>query len=155
MKDGFMKCAGYNMTIGSRDFLEGEYQKTVIVVCGKSGIGKTSLCGMLRTENVDYISLDYACVDTECNTKEVFECVKRIEETYGELVTYHLDGLCRDINEYCSNEWAKFVFDKYVLNNESLNILMDGYAFSMPKIYDAFVELCLQNNYRVWKVERA
>lgn len=142
------------MTIGSKHFLEGEYQKTIIVVCGESGIGKTSLCGMLRTENVDYISMDYVCVDTECNIKEIFDSFQRIEKDYGEEVTYHLDVLCQEINECCSDEWAKFVFDKYVLNNESLNIMMDGYALSMPNIYNAFVALCLQNNYRVWKVSR-
>lgn len=154
MKDSFMKCSKYNMTIGSKHFLEGEYQKTIILVCGKSGVGKTSLCGILHTENVDYISMDYVCVDAGCNIEKVFDFFKEIGKIYKESVTYHLDILCQKINEHCGSEWAKFVFDKYVLNNESLNIMMDGYALSMPNIYNAFVALCLQNNYRVWKVDR-
>ncbi len=139
----------FNMTPGYRP-LHGEYKKTIIIVTGESGIGKSTICNELLSDNLNYISVDVSCIQTDHNIKEILDFVK----LHGNQSLYKLHILSPIISDKCSIEFVDYFFEKYIINNENLNIILDGYIFKFKNILDYFIEKCKLHDFRVWKLVR-
>ena len=147
MTDISMNSKKFNMGPGNRE-LVGEYKKTIIVVVGKSRIGKSTLCSLLLNDTINYISLDGCCKQEGHNIKVITDYVEKHKENpdWGQL------GLI--INDTCRYEFMSYFFEKYIVENENKNILLDGFLLSLVPMFDCFMERCKVHNFRVWRISR-
>lgn len=137
------------MTPGKRK-LTTEYEKTIIIVNGKSEIGKSTLCDLLLNDDINYISIDVASIRTDHNIKEIIEFVDK----YKELSVMRIHWLTPIISKTCYKEFIDYFFEKYIVKNENLNILIDGILFTHDHIYEYFLEKCKSSEFRVWEIKR-
>jgi adenylate kinase family enzyme len=144
MTDGSMSYTKFNMGPGSRP-LQGEYKKTIIVVVGKSNVGKSTLCEALMNQSINYISMDEVYMRSEYGKREV-----AVRE--GHFID--IGEECIKINEFFREQFMDYFFEEYIVNNENLNILLDGFVFTLRSMYDSFLRRCRINEYRVWRIER-
>lgn len=134
----------FNMYPGMRP-LQGEYKKTIMIVTGKALEGKSTLCSFLLNDNTNYISVDAACECAGHNIKEMLDFVEELRI-----------GINKNpiLSDKCCSEFMDYFFDKYVKNNENLNILIDGYLFTLENVLACFLEKCKFFGYRVWTMVR-
>jgi predicted ABC-type ATPase len=144
MTDISINSKKFDMSPGMR-VLVGEYVKTIIIVIGKSGIGKSTICDKLLNDGINYISVDDVCIYSDHNIKEIKDFVEILrvgEDTDPKM------------SEQCCVEFMNYFFENYIRGNENLNILVDGYLLMLGNIYNSFLEKCKSSGYRVWKMER-
>jgi dephospho-CoA kinase len=92
--------------------LVGEYVKTVIIVIGKAGIGKSTICDKLLNDNLNYISVDDVCIYADHGIKEILDFV--------EILRIGKDTDPK-VSEQCCVEFMNYFFEKYIRGNENLN----------------------------------
>jgi len=149
MTDTSMSSKKFNMSPGKRE-LVGEYRKTIIVVTGESLIGKSTICDLLLNDDINYISLDECCKQTDHNIGFILDYL----EDHKRDCPINLGLMGIRINEVCYAEFIDYFFDKYIVNNENLNIILDGFLFILRNTYGYFLEKCESFSYRVWRMER-
>jgi hypothetical protein len=149
MTDIFTDCKKFNMSPGTRP-LVGEYKKTVIIVRGVSGIGKSTLCELLINDRINFISVDEASIRADRGMKVVDDYLLK----YGENARYHLGELYETIEKECCAPFTNYLFKQYILENENKNILVEGYLFRFHSVLSCFTELCRKHGYRIWLMER-
>jgi hypothetical protein len=50
--------------------------------------------------------------------------------------------------------FVDFFFEKYILENDFENILLEGHLMSLDNIRERFLARCKENKIRVWVMER-
>lgn len=149
MIDTFMLSKKFNMIPGKRKLVD-KCKKTIIVVTGDSLIGKSTICDLLLNDSINYISLDECCKQTDHDIEFIINYLKEHRE--DSPINLGLMGM--KINEICYKEFIDYFFDKYIVNNENLNIILDGFLFTQKNVYGYFLEKCESFGYRVWRMER-
>jgi len=132
---------------GPRELM-GNYKKTIIVITGDSEIGKSSLSELLLKDSIYYLSMDIACQEP---THDIKVLVDYIEENKDYLDAGVL-GIF--INENCYQEFVDHFFQRFIVDNENLNIMLDGYFFILEPSYSYFLKKCELYDYRVWDIRR-
>jgi SAM-dependent methyltransferase len=134
----------YGMRPGMRPLI-GEYKKTIIIITGLATIGKSTLCNEMIGDRLDYISSDIACLAIEHEVKEI-----------GEFMDLLREGVCMNpkLSDTCCKVFVDYFFVKYIKRNQSPNILVDGFIFTLENVYNLFLAKCKEYGYRVWKTER-
>jgi len=128
--------------------LEGEYKKTVLLLYGLSNIGKSTLADLLLNDNFNYISIDRACIEAS------IEPIKSFVEEGGIPLRYDLGRLFKFMNDVCVNEFMDYFFTKYLVENENLNIFIEGFVFMLERSRNIFMQKCINAGYRVWTIRR-
>jgi len=131
--------------------LVGDYKKTVIVLTGPSNIGKSTITELLLNDKFDYISIDAACIKAEM--PEIVNYLKEVKEG-GVNINYDLGLLFNFVWRECPNTFIKYFFTKYIKDNDSLNIFVEGYVFMITELYQLFIDECKENDYRIWNIRR-
>jgi len=149
MSDTSINYKKFDFVPGMRP-LVGEYQKTIIAVVGTGSAGKSTICNVLWNKGVNYISTDGICISTAHGIQPVRDFLAM----YGDSSFRHLDVIAKIISEECCEEYVDYFFTKYIVENENMNILLEGYLFTFKNVYDLFIEKCEAKGYRVWKMER-
>jgi broad-specificity NMP kinase len=130
--------------------LETEYEKTVILVNGNGGSGKSTLCSFLSNDKLEYISVDVAMIKIADDIKEMATMV----DNYGSQAIFNIHILSAVVDRYCKEKFVELFFEKYVLKNENKNILLDGFIFSYCEIKELFLKKCHEHNIRVWSLKK-
>ena len=128
--------------------LVGEYKKTIIVLTGPSNIGKSTIADLLLNDNLDYISIDSACIRAEL--PQIQEFVK----SAGKGLNFNLGLLFNFIMTNCPNQFIDYFFNKYIRDNKNSNIFVEGYVFMMTELYQLFIAKCKLLDYRIWNIRR-
>ena len=69
---------------------------------------------------------------------------------YGqEEIGLHIDILCQEYGANFCVGFVDYLFEKYILKNNSENILIDGYALFVPDLYEEFIKRCKEHAFRV------
>jgi SAM-dependent methyltransferase len=124
--------------------LEGNYEKTVIIVTGASRIGKSTLCSELLKEGIDYISADEVCVYDWHGIQEIYDLMN----------SWKPENTPIGLDEFSGRMFVNYLFNKHIRESKCSNILVDGYLFMMRPVLDYFMEKCRTSGVRVWKTER-
>ena len=128
--------------------IEGDYQKTIIVLTGPSNIGKSTITELLLTDKFDYVSIDFVTLKAELPEIQSFIA------SYGPSIHYDLGKLFGFVRQNCPDRFITCFFNKYVKENNNLNIFIEGYLFMLTSLYKLFLDKCRENNYRVWNIGR-
>jgi GTPase SAR1 family protein len=128
--------------------LVGEYVKTILLLTGPSNIGKSTLTELLLNNNFTYLSIDSICKKAELPIIQEFINLK------GKEIDLNLGLLFKFIREECSESFIDHFFNKYIKENSSLNIFIEGYLFMLADIYQLFIIKCKEYNYRLWNIRR-
>jgi len=154
MKDGSMNSKKFDMgslpTIDKRP-LVGEYKKTIIVLRGISSIGKSTISELLLNDKLNYISIDAACI--KADMKEVHEFLVSYKET-GKNINYNIGELFIFIRDNYPEQFIEYFFNKYIKENENLNIFVEGYVFMITELFQLFIDKCKEVDYRIWDIRR-
>lgn len=132
--------------------LEGEYKKTLILVTGPSMSGKSTISEeLIENNNICYLNMDAVCLDKEHGIEPLYEFVNIWDN--GEFV--NLGMVSRLINiSGCCYDFINYFFNKYIVPNPYLNILIDGYMFNLENILCCLLERCEEYNYNVWILKK-
>jgi len=128
--------------------LEGEYKKTVLLLYGLCNTGKSTLTNLMLNDNFNYISVDRACIEAN------FEPIKSYVEQGGTPLRYDLGKLFKFVNDECASEFIDYFFTKYLVENENLNIFIEGFVFMLERPRTLFMQKCKDAGYRVWIIRR-
>ncbi len=150
MKGSFMSLKNCNIdpALYARP-LEGEYKKTILLIRGVGGIGKTTLSTLLFTDKFYYLSVALTMIDVESDILPIVDFV----EEYGDGAIFNIHILSEIIVKQCLDDYIDFLFKKYI-NNEFENIIMDGYLFMFPEAYSLLRNRCNYHEYRLWDIKR-
>jgi adenylate kinase family enzyme len=130
--------------------LEGTYEKTILLIRGAGGSGKSTLANLMLHDEFYYLSMDMAMIDRE----SAIESILQFLNEYGDNAIYNIHILSAIIEEKCFKEFMDFFFQKYIIENDSSNIILDGYIFTFAKVFSLFKEKCRQCGYRLWDIKR-
>ena len=129
--------------------LIGDWEKTIILVIGQANIGKSQLSQLfLLNDSIYYISTDKASKTLEHNIKILANYIINNESYLDAGVLAHF------INDNCCAGFVDYFFMRFVKNNLNLNILIDGYLFSLEPLRSIFIKKCTSSGYRVWEIKR-
>jgi len=130
--------------------LIGKYKKTIVVLTGVSGIGKSTMSELLLSDKFKYISIDAACI-----TADIPEAKKYIEEykASGKNINYSVGKLFHYVREQCPEKFIDYFFN-IIKEDENLNIFIEGYVFIFTEMYQLFISKCKEVDYRIWNVNR-
>jgi len=150
MTDISTSCKKFNMWPGSR-ILNGQYEKTVILVVGSSCAGKSTLCEKLLNDNLCFVCTDSICIRGGHQIKKILDY---LDEHKGDNpINIGLMGIAiSKMEEY--KPFVDFFFEKYILENDFENILLEGHLMSLDNIRERFLARCKENKIRVWVMER-
>lgn len=140
----------FNMFNGKRP---GPYSKTIIIVWGKSGDGKSSLCDELTNEKIDYISFDECLTDTDHEIEKLKNFVETCDGNRKRPILRVVE-ISQFISDHCDEEFIEFMFNKYIVENECKTILLDQYSLKHDNLYERFMRKCRIFNYRVWEINK-
>jgi len=150
MTDISTSCAKFNMWPGSRPLVV-PYEKTVIVVAADSLKGKSTLCEKLLNDDLCFVCTDTVCVRGEYKIKRILDYLE--EHLEPSPINIGLMGIAISEMEECE-EFVDFLFEKYILENKSENILLEGHLMTLNKVREQFLKRCEENKIRVWVMER-
>lgn len=131
--------------------LVGDYKKTIIVLTGVSNIGKSTMSELLLNNKLNYVSIDAACLLADID--EVRNYIKKVEES-GKNINYNAGELFHFVKESCPDKFIEYFFNKYIKENENLNIFVEGYVFIFTEMYQLFIDKCKEADYRIWNINR-
>ena len=131
----------------------GQYSKTVIIVWGKSGDGKSTVCDELLNEKIDYISMDECLTHTDHGIESLKTYVEACDKPRNRPILRVVE-ISKFISENCCDEFIEFMFNKYIVDNACNTILLDQYSFKHQNLYERFIHKCRISNYRVWELNR-
>lgn len=130
-----------------------KYSKTIIIVWGKSGDGKSSVCDELHNDKTDYISMDECLTHTDHRIESLKNYVETCDGARNRPIL-RVPEISKFISERCCNEFIDFMFNKYMVNNECKTILLDQYSFIYNNLYERFIDNCRRSGFRVWELNR-
>ena len=140
----------FNMWPGSR-ILNGQDAKTVSLVVGSSCAGKSTLCEKLLNDNLCFVCTDSICIRGGHQIKKILDYLDEHKE--DNPINIGLMGIAiSKMEEY--KPFVDFFFEKYILENDFENILLEGHLMSLDNIRERFLARCKENKIRVWVMER-
>jgi len=132
--------------------LVGEYQKTVILVIGKSCVGKSTICNELLNKGICFLSTDSMCLRTDHGIQKIINYLSEHEN--DNPIDIGLLGIeISGIGEY--KLFIDHLFKKYIIENPFNNIIMEGHLLTLENMKRYFLEKCQENKIRVWIMERS
>lgn len=150
MKDFSTSCKKFNMYPGSR-LLTVPYEKTVIVVASESLSGKSTICEKLLNDDLCFVCTDSICIGGDSGIKSIDQYLEDHKE--DKKINIGLMGIAISESEDYK-EFVDFFFQKYILDNDSDNILLEGHLITLENIQQYFLHKCKENKVRVWVMER-
>jgi SAM-dependent methyltransferase len=143
----FYKLQKIKFVPGKRPLLE-KYQKTIIIVTGKSMSGKSTISDDLLNDNISYVAMDNLWFLIDHQIPEVYAYLEKYgEEQFIEYMEAVDKSLCRE-------PFIDYFFKNHFSNNPSKIIIADGYMFLFSNLLDYFLQKCEECKYRVWVMER-
>ena len=125
-------------------------KKTILIVSGSPNLGKTSLCKMLyKPDNFEFISMDMLMFNIQDWCKN--ESVIRVSKTASGAGVIQLNKF---INDTCSLEFCVELFTNFILNSDKELVLIEGQFFTYPEIQTSFRKICIDNDIRLWFVDK-
>jgi archaellum biogenesis ATPase FlaH len=125
----------------------GEYFKTVCLIHGLSGDGKSTLAQLLLNGNFEYLSTDAICLDPDGNIQSFLE-----QSRMGERYNFGAVAILIENND--ADRFISFLFQKYIVSSDQDNILIDSFLFGLPVCRSILYKLCEQHHIRVWEIKR-
>lgn len=132
--------------------LEGVYEKTVIVLAGKSFIGKTTLCSFLHRQDIGYLGGDACCIDEAHGIPIIIKKKKEALEKFGMIDIGEL--AIQIVSLGVAPVFVSFYFRNYIVKSPFDVIFFDGFLFSLPEAFNCLVDNCKKYNYRLWNLNR-
>lgn len=150
MTDISTSCKKFDMWPGSR-LLEGEYEKTVIIVSGAGNMGKSTLSSRLLNENICFVGTDSVCIRPNHSIKSVLDYLEEHKDD-NPIDIGKMGIAISEMPEY--KEFIDHLFDEYIVKNEFKDILMEGHLMTIANIREYFIQKCVDNKIRVWLMGR-
>lgn len=150
MTDTFTDLNGFKLGPFPRP-LKGDYVKTVIVISGHGNTGKSTLSKNLLNNSISYIGTDAASMQRDHNIQGI---LKYLDIHIHDKPEIDLGRFAHFIQREYLSEFMNYFFNKFIIQNKSLNIIVEGYMMTIPEAYILFVNRCKLHKYRVWKLNR-
>ena len=127
------------------------YRKTIIIITGRGNIGKSTLSKVMLNDSISYIGTDAASMQTDHGIPEV---LKYLNDHINDKPEIDLGRFAHFIMAAGAIRFIDYFFDRFIANNKKMNIIVEGYLFTIPEAYVLFMNKCKRNGYRVWKMSR-
>lgn len=144
----------YKLVINNTEKIcnQNNMNKTVIIVSGSPYYGKSTLCKFLCSDDVSLVSIDYvtSIIESWCKSDNKLELA-------AEYIKYGNTGLHKMyeyIEKNCPKQYATELFNNFILNSDKDYILVEGYMFDFREFNNCFVNMCKENNIRIWHMTR-